>query len=71
MISYITLISLTIHNIKSLVHTINDTFKIDIIEGLYWFVEIEWSPTTATAKKQKTKVKFHENFGWTIDKMNS
>tara|TARA_B110000977_G_scaffold178388_1_gene235911 strand:- start:166 stop:1011 length:846 start_codon:yes stop_codon:yes gene_type:complete len=61
---------LTIHNIKSLVHTLNETFKTDIIEGLYWFVEIEWSPVAATSKKQKTKVKFHENFGWTIDIIN-
>jgi len=58
---------LTIHNIISLVGDLNDSFKSNVLEGQYWFVEIEWSSNKKTAKKEKDRVKFHENFGWTLN----
>jgi len=53
--------------IKKLIQDINKEYLDDVIEGQYWFVELQYHANKDIASKEHDRVEYHKRFGWTLD----
>ena len=56
-----------VKKIKELIQDINDEYLEDVIEGQYWFVELQYNPDKDIASDEHKRVEYHKKFGWTLD----
>ena len=61
------MMGLSSRELKKLIKDINDEYLEDVIEGQYWYVELQYHPDKDIASKEHDRVEYHKRFGWTLD----